>query len=89
MWQHSDIQANMFMSQNYDKFSLKEKLTNLLLNHDWYYQYSDNYTIWNQANEQYKSIKKLVNLLGDDGVVIYNKHAPKDFRMTYGRTKQV
>lgn len=57
------------------------RLIVLLKNHDWYYSFSDDQSSWYNGNAIEKKIHCLVDLLGEDGVRLYNEHAPEQFSL--------
>lgn len=65
-----------------DNMSTKiNRLMNLLKNHDWYFDYSDDSNAWHRGNAQAKEIESLVLTLGKTGINMYNDHAPSNFKM--------
>jgi hypothetical protein len=59
--------------------SLSQQLENLLKQHDWYYHMSDDHRVYKAGVEEEKQIRILMNQLGDEGKVLYNKYKPKIF----------
>jgi hypothetical protein len=57
------------------------RLVNLLKNHDWYFDYSDDANAWHRGNAAEKEIETLVLTLGQTGVNLYNDNAPREFKL--------
>lgn len=53
-----------------------EKLQRLLTNFDWYYNYSDDFSVWVAGETRHKQIMALVEELGPDAREIYNQTCP-------------
>lgn len=53
-----------------------EKLERLLTNFDWYYNYSDDHSVWLSGESRHKQIMALVEELGPDAHKIYVKACP-------------
>lgn len=48
--------------------------------HDWYYNYSDDHNEWSKGASERNEIRRLQQILDPD-FDIYNKYAPKDFKI--------
>jgi hypothetical protein len=60
------------------------ELERLLKSHDWYYQYSDDHTVWQRGSAQAEEIRRQKDIccgLGLDSIAneLYNKYKPKNF----------
>lgn len=65
-----------------DNMSTKvQQLVNLLVSHDWYYDYSDDAKMWQRGNQSEKKMLDLVKELGDYGRDIFNVYAPEGFKL--------
>jgi len=59
-------------------------LESLLKSHDWYYQYSDDHSVWQRGRDQADEIRRQKDIccgLGLDSIAneLYNKYKPKNF----------
>ena len=57
-------------------------LEKLLQNHDWFYQYSDDYSAYERGQNTWKTISKVMEALDDAGLsdesnALYEKYLPK------------
>jgi len=62
------------------------KLENQLKSHDWYYDYSDDYSVWNKGKDKETEIRSLISQLKKEGKrteveKIWQKYAPKGFSL--------
>lgn len=46
------------------------KLKQALRNHDWFYQFSDDHSVWQRGCRQGREINELIKLTGDEGKAI-------------------
>ena len=68
-----------------DNNNMKNKLQTLeklLQNHDWFYQYSDDYGVYEQGQNAWKTISKVMEALddaglGDESNALYEKYLPQ------------
>jgi len=68
-----------------DNNNMKNKLQTLeklLQNHDWFYQYSDDYSVYEQGQNAWKTISKVMEALDDAGLsdesnALYEKYLPQ------------
>ena len=64
-----------------DNESLFQELENLLKNHDWYYAWSDDNRVYRAGKDMQDQINSLINQLGPEGKILYNKYAPSDMQL--------
>lgn len=57
----------------------EDKYRKLLTGHDWYYNFSDDYSVWAKGKERSNSIFALQPDVDPD-FAIYNEYAPDDFK---------
>lgn len=62
------------MSENTQ--DLREQLLKELKRHDWFYEYSDDYSEWSAGSAHRKLILSLVPQV-PDGQALYDQHKPK------------
>ena len=60
-------------------------LEKLLQNHDWFYQYSDDYSVYERGNRESDTINTVINALKDAGFgkeadALYDKYLPKPLK---------
>jgi len=60
-------------------------LEELLQNHDWFYQYSDDYSVYERGQNAWKTISKVMEALDDAGLsnesnALYEKYLPKQLK---------
>ena len=60
------------------------ELERLLKSHDWYYQYSDDHSVWQRGRDQEGEIRRQKDIccgLGLDSIAneLYNKYKPENF----------
>jgi len=53
-----------------------EKFERLVTNHDWYYHYSDDYSVYAAGNRRMNEIRSLMEKLGDKATALYNEKCP-------------
>jgi len=58
----------------------EENYIKLLKSHDWYYDYSDDHSVWRRGSEAYGRLRSMQKNLDPTGA-IWNEHAPNDFKM--------
>ena len=71
-----------------DNNNMKNKLQTLeklLQNHDWFYQYSDDYGVYQQGQNAWNTINEVINALKDAGFGkeaddLYDKHLPEPLK---------
>ena len=60
---------------------LKDKkmveLEKALKSHDWWYSFSDDQRSWKKGKKESEDIRKLVDLIGDDGMSLYKQYGKK------------
>ena len=61
-----------------DNSSDLEQLETLLKNHDWYFDFSDDHSIYKRGRGESIKIKSLVDKLGEKGKELYNTYAYKN-----------
>lgn len=59
-----------------------EQLRELLSYHDFYYEYSDDFRVWQSGHNRAIEIRDLMSDLGfsDEVKVLYNEYAPDKFK---------
>jgi hypothetical protein len=57
-----------------DKNKKLNDLKTLLINHDWFFEYSDSQQKWAEGDRNHKEILKLVKELGKEGQDLYQKY---------------
>lgn len=66
---------------------LVEEFVNVLSGHDWYYDYADDFSVFERGLRSKKKIMDLFKQVMDLGmdpkaaVDIYNQHAPKNYKL--------
>jgi hypothetical protein len=55
----------------------KEKYIELLKNHDWYYEMSDDHNVWKRGLENEREIKRLMKLL-DPHKELYKQYSSQE-----------
>ena len=65
------------MSENLE--TLIEEYKRLLSNHDWSYEFSDDYRVWKRGLAEREKLNKMAKVVDPDGS-IWNEYAPKRFR---------
>ena len=68
-----------------NNMSRLKKLEELLQNHDWFYQYSDDYSVYEQGKSAWYSITEVIKALKDAGFGkeaddLYDKHLPEPLK---------
>ncbi len=60
-----------------------KKLEELLQNHDWYFERSDDFRWYQAGRDEAEEIHKIIRNLEDvnKGVELYNKHTPFEWKM--------
>lgn len=58
----------------------QENYIKLLKSHDWYYDYSDDHSVWRRGSEAHSRLRGLQKSIDPTGE-IWNEHAPTDFKM--------
>jgi|8_EtaG_2_1085327.scaffolds.fasta_scaffold14386_4 hypothetical protein len=60
-----------------------KKLEKLLQTHDWYYDRSDDHSVWERGSHSYKTIRKLIkesdNII--EAVELYNRYNPSKYKL--------
>jgi hypothetical protein len=64
-----------------DNESLFQELESLLKNHDWYHAWSDDNRAYRAGRDIQDRINSLINQLGPEGKILYNKYAPSDMQL--------
>ena len=54
-----------------------QELEKLLKSHDWYFSYSDDGRAYRKGRDEQDKIRKLVDLIGKDGMLLHNQYAKK------------
>ena len=62
-----------------------QTLDKLLKNHDWFYQYSDDYSVYERGQNAWNTINEVINALRDAGFGkeaddLYDKHLPEPLK---------
>jgi hypothetical protein len=52
-----------------------------LAGHDWYYDYSDDHSVWARGKSEREALRDMRKHIDADGK-IWNEYAPDDFKMT-------
>ena len=65
-----------------DKFKTLEEL---LKDHDWFYQYSEDFSVWESGRRESNTINTVINALKDAGFgkeadILYNKYLPEPLK---------
>lgn len=55
-----------------------ERYIELLETHDWFYQFSDDHSVWKRGDDEYNTIMGLKAQLDPDGS-IFNQYKPEDY----------
>lgn len=53
-----------------------EKFERMVTHHDWYFEYSDDHSVWSAGVARRNTITALMKQLGPDAVALYNKCCP-------------
>jgi len=62
----------------------RNKLQELLKNHDWYYNYSDNFNIYKSGRGELDAIHKIIRNAGDkqsEALALYNTECPEGYEI--------
>ena len=59
----------------------EENYVRLLKSHDWYYDYSDDHSVWRRGNEAHSRLRGIQKTI-DPTYAHWNEHAPEGFRVT-------
>ena len=62
-----------------------KKLKEMLKNHDWFYQYSDDFSVWKRGSKEYDAIHAVIRNAGDkqsEAIALYNSECPKGYEIT-------
>ena len=60
-----------------------KKLKEMLKNHDWFYQYSDDFRVWSSGSKEHDKIHtKLRELDSPESIALFNKYAPEGHEIT-------
>lgn len=57
----------------------EQKYRNLLGGHDWFYDYTDDHSVWVSGKNQREILYEMRKQLDPDGA-IWNEYAPSDFK---------
>ena len=74
------------MSVDNNNMNTKLKtLEKLLKNHDWFYQYSDDYSVYERGQNAWNTINEVINALKDAGFGkeaddLYDKYLPEPLK---------
>ena len=74
------------MSKDNNNMNTKLKtLEKLLQNHDWFYQYSEDYSVYERGQNAWKTISKVMEALEDAGLSdaandLYEKYLPEPLK---------
>jgi len=60
-----------------------KELLQLLENHDWFYQYADDYRKWQRGSNQRAAILTLVGQLGPEAEKLFTKYHKEKFPSVY------
>ena len=58
----------------------RKKLKELLENHDWYYQYSGDFSVWKNGSDEVDAIHKIIRESGDkfgEAIALHNSTCPE------------
>ena len=62
--------------------SNKKKLVQLMENHDWYYNYADDFRAYSAGQASLTEIHELVNKIGnEEGIKIFNENCPEGHQL--------
>ena len=50
------------------------QLEELLKTHDWYYQMTEDHSVWQRGSQQRSKIRELVSELGSEGEDLYDRY---------------
>ena len=53
-----------------------EKFERMVTHFDWYYEYSDDHSVWSSGNYRHNQIRRLIEELGPEAQALYNKCCP-------------
>ena len=62
----------------------RNKLQELLKNHDWYYQYSDDFSVYTSGRNELDAIHKIIRNAGDkqnEALALYNSECPEGYEI--------
>ena len=62
----------------------RNKLQELLKNHDWYYQYSDDFSVYTSGTNEVDAIHKIISNSGDkqnEALALYNSECPEGYEI--------
>ena len=62
----------------------RNKLKELLKNHDWYYQYSDDFSVYKNGSNELEAIHKIIRNAGDkqnEALALYNSECPEGYEI--------
>ena len=62
----------------------RNKLQELLKNHDWYYQYSDDFSVYKSGTNEVDAIHKIIRNAGDkqnEALALYNSECPEGYEI--------
>ena len=63
----------------------RNKLQELLKNHDWYYQYSDDFSVYTSGTNEVNAIHKIIRNAGDkqnEALALYNSECPEGYEIS-------
>lgn len=72
----SELLAVLGASQEADIEAYKAALAA----HDWFYDFSDDFSVWSRGNRERQELRRMAQRL-DKGFTIWNSHAPEMFRV--------
>ena len=62
----------------------KNKLKEMLENHDWFYQYSDDFSVYTNGTNEVNAIHKIIRNAGDkqnEAIALYNSECPEGYEI--------
>jgi hypothetical protein len=79
------VKRLIVVRKNIKIMSKLKTLEELLQNHDWFYQYSDDYSVYERGQNAWKTISKVMEALDDAGLsdqsnALYEKYLPKQLK---------
>ena len=61
--------------------STEQQYRQALAGHDWYYDYSDDHSVWAAGKSQREALREMRKNIDPTGA-IWNEYAPADFKIT-------
>ena len=61
---------------------IEKQYRDLLKNHDWYSEYSDDQRVWEKGSEEYQKIIQMAEQIDTD-YSIFNEYAPEEYKRSF------